>query len=98
MAKRAGGSLTNSPGGTHWMAAFAPVTEAELSRARSDAAFRQQLLQQSLEALLAAVQKLRHAAPAAGSDAAKQMREAIELAVRLAELIQGAAKRVSGGS
>jgi len=38
------------------------------------------------------VQKLRNAAPAAQSAGARQMREAIELAVRLAEMIQGAAK------
>jgi hypothetical protein len=74
------------------MAAFAPVTDADLARARTDAAFRQKLLEQNLETLLARVQKLRHAAPSAQSVGAKQMREAIELAVRLAELIQGAAK------
>jgi hypothetical protein len=74
------------------MAAFAPVTDADLSRARADAAFRQKLLEQNLQTLLARVQKLRNAAPAAQSVGASQMREAIELAVRLAEMIQGAAK------
>jgi hypothetical protein len=71
------------------MVVFAPVTEAELAQARSDPAFRQKLLEQSLEALLAGLRKLRSAAPKEGSAGAKQMREAVELAVRLAELIQG---------
>ena len=74
------------------MAAFAPVTDADLARARTDAAFRQKLLEQNLETLLTRVQKLRNAAPPAQSVVARQMREAIELAVRLAEMIQGAAK------
>ena len=74
------------------MAAFAPVTDAELARARTDLVFRQKLLKQNLQTLLARVQKLRNAAPAAQSVGAKQMREAIELAVRLAEMIQDAAK------
>ncbi len=80
------------------MNAFAPVTEAELAQARSDPAFRQKLLEQSLEVLLAGLQKLRNAAPSHGSASAKQMREAVELAVRLAELIQGPAKRSRGRS
>jgi hypothetical protein len=74
------------------MAAFAPVTDADLARARKDAAFRQRLLEQNLETLLARVKKLRNSAPPAQSAAARQMREAIELAVRLAEMIQGAAR------
>jgi len=74
------------------MAAFAPVTDADLARARKDTAFRQKLLEQNLQTLLARVQKLRNAPPAAQSVGARQMREAIELAVRLAEMIQGAAK------
>ena len=74
------------------MAAFAPVTDADLARARKDAAFRQKLLEQNLQTLLARVQKLRNTPPSAYSVGASQMREAIELAVRLAEMIQGAAK------
>ncbi len=74
------------------MAAFAPVTDADLARARNDAAFRQKLLEQSLETLLTRVQKLRNAVPPAQNAGTSQMREAIELAVRLAEMIQGPAK------
>jgi len=73
------------------MRRFAPVTEAELAQARSDPAFRRKLLEQSLEVLLAGLGKLRGATPKPDSEAAGQMREAVDLAVRLAELIQGPA-------
>jgi hypothetical protein len=75
------------------MSAFAPVTEADLALARSDPAFRRKLLERSLEVLLAGLKKLRSATPAPDSAGSKQMREAIELAVRLAELIQQPALR-----
>ncbi len=69
------------------MNAFTPVTDAELAQARQDPEFRQQLLKQSLELLLARLQRLR-AKPAAANASAKQIREGVQLAVRLAELIQ----------
>jgi hypothetical protein len=72
------------------MISFSPVTEAELSRARDDPAFRQELLTRSLEILLGKLQKQRQASRA-GVATAKQMREGVTLAVRLAELIQTAA-------
>ncbi len=68
------------------MSDFAPVTDAALARARQDPAFRQRLLTQSLNFLLAKLQKLR-TTPDAGTGA-KQIREGAALAVRLAELIQ----------
>jgi hypothetical protein len=72
---------------------FSQITEAELSRARNDPAFRQRLLQQSLDALLGKLQKERQAFRlATASD--RQMREGVALAVRLAELIQAAADPV----
>ncbi len=71
------------------MSPFSPVTDADLSRARSDPAFRQRLLEQNLEALLAEMKKLRGSAPSGGTGA-KQLREGVELAVQLAELIQKA--------
>jgi len=73
------------------MGTYAPVTEDELARARTDPAFRQKLLSQNLEVLLAGIKKLRKA-PAAKGPGDKQIREGVELAVRLAELIQGPAK------
>lgn len=74
------------------MTPFSPVTDADLSRARVDPAFRQRLLEQSLDALLARIKKLRGATPSNGARA-KQLREGVELAVRLAELIQNADRR-----
>lgn len=67
---------------------FSPVTDADLTRARADPSFRQRLLEQSLEALLAGMKRLRGGAAPAGGMGAKQLREGVELAVRLAELIQ----------
>jgi hypothetical protein len=74
------------------MNAFAPVTDSELAQARQDPEFRQQLLKQSLELLLARLQKLR-AKPAAANASAKQIREGVQLAVRLAELMQTTSRR-----
>jgi hypothetical protein len=71
------------------MSKFSPVTDAQLVRARSDPAFRQQFLSQNLELLLAGLRKARSAGPPARQGAiASQIREGVELAVRLAELIQ----------
>ena len=70
------------------MGIYAPVTEDELARARTDPAFRQKLLSQNMEALLTGIKKLRKT-PAANGPGDKQIREGVELAVRLAELIQG---------
>ena len=67
---------------------FPGVTDDDLARARSDPAFRQKLLTASLETLLAKMQKLRKSAPSVVSGGEGQMREGVELAVRLAELIQ----------
>jgi hypothetical protein len=76
---------------------FAPVTDAELAQARSDPAFRQTLLSQNLDVLLARLKSLRSNGPSQraekGSDkGANQIREGVELAVKLAELIQAPAK------
>ena len=71
------------------MSSFAPITDMELARARQDPAFRQRLLQQCLDLLLSGMQRQRQARGAAnGSEA--QIREGVELAVRLAEMIQAA--------
>jgi hypothetical protein len=76
------------------MSRFSPVTDAQLVRARSDPAFRQQLLSQNLEVLLGGLRKARSAGPPAREgETAKQIREGVELAVRLAELIQAPGPR-----
>jgi hypothetical protein len=77
------------------MSSFPPVTEADLSRARSDPAFRQRLLQQSLDALLDRLQKERQMPNSVAAKPA-QMREGVTLAVRLAELIQTAEPAAEG--
>ena len=70
------------------MGRFSAVTDIDLTRARCDPAFRQKLLTQSLEALLDGMKRLRRSAPSPAGGGAKQLREGVELAVRLAELIQ----------
>jgi len=72
---------------------FSPVTDADLTRARSDRAFRQKMLEQSLETLLEGIKKLRRTAPTSTADV-KQLREGVELAVRLAEILQNADRPV----
>jgi hypothetical protein len=74
------------------MNAFSPVTDADLTRARLDPAFRQKMLEQSLEALLDGIKQLRRTAPTS-TGGARQLRESVELAVRLAEIIQNADRR-----
>lgn len=65
------------------------ITEADLARARTDPVFRQKLLTHSLDVLLGSMQRLRGTTVAAANGSnAKQLREGVELAVRLAELIQ----------
>jgi hypothetical protein len=71
------------------MQPFAPITDAELARARQDSAFRQKLLQQSLDLLLSGMQRQRQSRGAVTASEV-QMREGVELAVRLAEMIQAA--------
>jgi hypothetical protein len=69
------------------MAAFSPVTNDDLQRARSDPDFRQKMLTQNLELLLSQMQRMRNVVSSAPGGA-KQLREGVKLAVRLAELIQ----------
>jgi len=64
------------------------VTEDDLARARIDPAFRQQFLAENLDRLLEALKKMRHA-DHQNSDTARQLREGANLAVQLADLLQG---------
>jgi hypothetical protein len=64
-----------------------PVTEDELARARTDPAFRHQFLAQNLERLLDALKKTRQAGDQ-NADTARQVREAADLAVKLAGRLQ----------
>jgi hypothetical protein len=63
------------------------VTADELARARSDPAFRQQLLARNLDRLLEALKKMRRASDQ-NADTARQIREGVDLAVQLADRLQ----------
>jgi hypothetical protein len=64
------------------------VTEDDLARARVDPAFRQQFLAENLDRLLEALKKMRDA-DSQDADTARQLREGADLAVQLADLLQG---------
>ena len=62
------------------------ATEEDLARARNDAAFRQQLLADNLERLLQALKQMRKTNDT--SPQARQIREGVDLAVKLADRLQ----------
>ena len=72
------------------------VTDADLARAHADPAFRHQLVAASLELLLGELNKLRTLR--ADRTRAKQIREGVDLAVKLADLLQRVATREQDGS
>ncbi len=63
------------------------VSEEDLVRARSDPAFRQQMLADNLERLLGALNKMRRVG-GESPEAARQIREGVDLAVKLADRLQ----------
>jgi hypothetical protein len=63
------------------------VSEDDLARARSDPAFRQQMMAEHLERLLEALNKMRRDDSDA-PEVAAQMREGVDLAVKLADRLQ----------
>jgi uncharacterized membrane protein YgcG len=68
------------------MSRYAVVTDADLLRARQDPAFRHQLLAGNLEFLLEELNRLRRAGP--DPKRTRQIKEGVELAVKLADLLQ----------
>ena len=64
------------------------VSEDDLARARMDPEFRQQLMAQNLERLLAALNDMRKSSDIKPA-AARQIREGVDLAVKLADRLQG---------
>lgn len=63
------------------------VTDEDIRRARSDPAFRQQMLAENLARLLEALKRMRRQ----GNEdphTARQMREGVDLAVKLADRLQ----------
>jgi hypothetical protein len=67
-------------------AMYDPVTEDELVRVRIDPVFRRQFLTQNLNRLLEALKKMRLAHQ--NGDTARQIREGVDLAVKLADRLQ----------
>lgn len=63
------------------------VSEEDLARARSDPAFRQQLMAANLDKLLAKLNYLRRSSDIK-PDIARQIREGVELAMKLADRLQ----------
>lgn len=63
------------------------VSEDDLARARHDPAFRQQMLAEHLERLLDALNRMRRANNDS-PQAARQIREGVDLAVKLADRLQ----------
>jgi hypothetical protein len=75
------------------MAAFTAVTDESLERARRDPAFRRKLLSDSLEMLLATLNKVRASSPSLDKTSARQIRDGVDLAVKLADLLQTAKRQ-----
>jgi hypothetical protein len=71
-----------------FMQVFVPVTDADLERARRDPAFRQQLLAKNLDRLILELNRLKSASTKIDAARARQIREGVQLAVRLAEILQ----------
>lgn len=69
------------------MTRFAAVADTDLVRARSDPRYRQQLLTAHLEALIAEMHRRKCRADGRPATTGGQLREAAELAVKLADLI-----------
>ena len=63
------------------------VTEDDIVRARTDPEFRQQLMAQNLERLLSALNEMRRSSDIKPA-AARQIREGVDLAVKLADRLQ----------
>jgi hypothetical protein len=64
------------------------VTDAELEQARRDPAFRKQLLATSLDHLLVALARLRACENPNDPVPARQIREGVQLAMKLTDLLQ----------
>jgi hypothetical protein len=63
------------------------VTDEDIARARSDPDFRQQMLVQNLDRLLEALNRMRRANDTK-PEAVRQIREGVDLAVKLADRLQ----------
>ena len=64
------------------------VTDEELARARSDPAFRKQLIAANLDNLLMMLARMRASVAVNDPASVQQIREGAQLAVKLADLLQ----------
>ena len=64
------------------------VTADDLERARRDPEFRHQLLAHNLERLLEALNEMRKIPDGKNPNAARQIREGVDLAIKLADRLQ----------
>jgi hypothetical protein len=72
------------------MATYTAVTDEDLERARQDPVFREKLLTDSLEVLLVRLNRMRAASKSMDKISARQIREGVDLAVKLSDLLQTA--------
>jgi hypothetical protein len=71
------------------MVEFTAVTEEDLERARQDPAVRQRMLSDNLEVLLPTLNKMRASSDTLAA-AAREVRDGVDLAVKLADLLETA--------
>jgi hypothetical protein len=64
------------------------ITEEEFARAKDDAQFRQRMMVEKLDLLLAEIARMRLDKPEPNSPTAKQIKEGVDLAVKLADILQ----------
>ena len=74
------------------MSDFVAVTDADLERARHDPDFRRQLLTESFERLIARLEAISETPAEPDSQEARQGREGLDLAVKLANMLQRGGK------
>jgi hypothetical protein len=72
------------------MADFNAVTDEQLARAQQDPAFRRKLLADNLELLLATLNKMRNLGAKPDPAFARQIRDGVDMAVKLAGMLQAA--------
>jgi hypothetical protein len=76
----------------------APIAEDEFVRARGDLALRRALMPRALDLLLAEIASRRAGRPSPDSPAARELREGIDMALRLADRLQALTKTLDHGS
>jgi hypothetical protein len=75
------------------MADFNAVSEEDLERARRDPGFRRKLISENLEVLLKTLNKMRASSRSLDKTSARQIRDGVDMAVKLAELLQSAERQ-----